>query len=431
MISFFDSISQQLAGGRRGQGRPTRTRLYQCTCGQPVFFDNTECLNCHNQLGYDPERGRVVALAPGNKPDTWRPANRQRGKAYKRCANYASPALCNWLVPADSPDTLCVACALNRTIPNLSEGDNGLLWFKVEAAKRRLVAQLLTLSLPVQRAEEQGDGGVMFDFLAPDADGKPPMTGHASGLITLNILEADDAYRVRVREQMHEPYRTLVGHFRHEIGHYYWDRLVAGTTWLDSFRQVFGDERADYGEALKVHYDQGPPPDWDTRFISTYASSHPWEDWAETWAHYLHMMDTLDTALSFGVGRNTVELPYDPFTVDALYDPTDPGGEQFLGLVNAWVELTGVMNELARSMGQRDFYPFVLPTAVVGKLQFVHRVVKAAPSAASTVAAIPAAPEPSVSDPSMPDPSAQHQAAPYQAMPDQPATDFSQSPSVT
>ncbi|WP_459616090.1 zinc-binding metallopeptidase family protein [Bordetella sp. 2513F-2] len=380
MTRFFDALSQQLDGLARRRGRTTRSRLYRCVCGQPVFFDNTECLNCHAQLGYEPHLGRVVALAEGPQPGSWRLAGRQRSRMYRRCANFDTPAVCNWLVPAGARETLCPACALNRTIPNLSDPENGRLWAKVESAKRRLVAQLLALGLPLRRAAEPGDGGLMFDLLAPDPDGQPPMTGHDRGLITLNVQEADDAYRVKVREQMHEPYRTLLGHFRHEIGHFYWDRLVAGTPWLDSFRQVFGDERADYGAALQRHYDQGPPADWDQSYISSYASCHPWEDWAETWAHYLHMMDTLETAMSFGVARDAVERPYAPFTETALYDPTDPDGPQFLALVNAWVDLTGVLNELSRSMGQRDFYPFVLPMAVVGKLQFVHRLVRTAPA---------------------------------------------------
>ncbi|MCH1999886.1 putative zinc-binding metallopeptidase, partial [Achromobacter xylosoxidans] len=168
-------------------------------------------------------------------------------------------------------------------------------------------------------------------------------------------------YRDRVREAMHEPYRTLLGHFRHEIGHFYWDQLVAGGPWLAPFRAVFGDERADYAQALRRNYEQGPPADWAGRFISTYASCHPWEDWAETWAHYLHMMDTLDTAISFGVTRVAVQQAVEPFTRASLYDPDDPEGQGFLDLVNAWVALTGALNELSRSMGQRDFYPFVLP----------------------------------------------------------------------
>jgi len=381
MTSFFDAIAQQVQGTGRRRSRPLRSRLYQCACGRPVFFDNTACLNCGTQLGYEPQRGRVLALDESPQPGIWRPAGRQRGRPYRRCANFTSPALCNWLIPAESADTLCQACSLNRTIPDLSDPANGVLWFRIEAAKRRLIAQLITLDLPVRRGVAPGDGGLAFDFLGPGDDGTRPVMGHDNGLITLDIREADDAYRVQQRQQMHEPYRTLLGHFRHEIGHFYWEQLVAETAWLDSYREVFGDERQDYSTALQTHYDRGPPAGWESRYISGYASAHPWEDWAETWAHYLHMMDTLDTALSYGLNNHSVELPCAPFTEAALYDPTDPGGPQFLSLVNAWVELTAVLNELSRSMGQRDFYPFVLPAAVVGKLQFVHRVVKTARAA--------------------------------------------------
>lgn len=380
MNPFFDALSRQLNAPerRRPRQRHARAKAFQCVCGQRVFFNNTECLNCHRQLGFDPRHGHIVALDSGKTDGAWVEAGRVRGRTFKRCANFSSPAACNWLLPAARADHLCIACGLNRTIPDLSVPGNGALWRKVESAKRQLIAQLLTLGLPIPRARTPGDGGLAFDLLAPSDDGAPLLTGHGQGLITLNIREADDAYRVQVREAMHEPYRTLVGHFRHEIGHFYWDRLVAGSSWLAPFRQVFGDEREDYAQALRRHYEQGAPADWAQRFISAYASSHPWEDWAETWAHYLHMMDALDTAFSFGVARAPLEQAGDPFTRASLYDPDDPEGQGFLDLVNGWVALTGVLNELSRSMGQRDFYPFVLPAAVVGKLQFVHRVIRAA-----------------------------------------------------
>jgi hypothetical protein len=216
----------------------------------------------------------------------------------------------------------------------------------------------------------------MFDFLRSPPEGPPVMTGHANGLITLNVEEADDALREKIRRDLHEPYRTLLGHLRHEIGHYYWDRLVRDSEWLEPFRQVFGDERADYAAALKANYENGPPPDWATKFISAYASTHPWEDWSETWAHYLHVVDSLGTALGFGFDAEDLETSVEPFTKQDLYKPDDPGADNFLKLLNGWIELTMVLNELARSMGQHDFYPFVMSRPVVSKLQFVHLVVQ-------------------------------------------------------
>ena len=291
-----------------------------------------------------PDSRHVLALDEGATPGTWRESGRARGKTYKRCANFTLPALCNWLLPAHSPDALCTACNLNRTIPDLSVPDNGPLWFKVEAAKRQMIAQLMTLGLPIRRSEEPDDGGLAFDLLAPGADGAPLLTGHARGLITINILEADDAYRVKVREDMREPYRTLLGHFRHEIGHYYWDQLIAGGPWLEPFRQVFGDEQADYAQALQRNYEQGPPADWDLHFISTYASCHPWEDWAETWAHYLHMMDTLDTAHQLrrhaDVGRAVLRTVHHGVAIRPARPrrASLPGSRQRLGSADRGVE---------------------------------------------------------------------------------------------
>jgi hypothetical protein len=354
---------------------PRHSRAFKCQCGRHVFFRNSLCTACSTPLGYLPSRGAVVPLAPGGAEGRWLVPD--DASEYKRCANLDTPAGCNWLLAADDPLDLCIACRLNRTIPDLSDPDNQRYWGAIEVAKRQLVSQLLSLGLPVKsKDKEDPEHGVMFDFLRSPPEGPAVMTGHANGLITLNVEEADDALREKIRRDLHEPYRTLLGHLRHEIGHYYWDRLVRDSEWLEPFRQVFGDERADYAAALKANYENGPPPDWATKFISAYASTHPWEDWSETWAHYLHVVDSLGTALGFGFDAEDLETSVEPFTKQDLYKPDDPGADNFLKLLNGWIELTMVLNELARSMGQHDFYPFVMSRPVVSKLQFVHLVVQ-------------------------------------------------------
>jgi len=357
------------------RGRDVKhSRSFRCQCGRHVFFANSLCIGCSSPLGYLPERALVVALAPGSVPGRWRVPDETH--EYKSCANLHTPAGCNWLLPADDPQALCVACRLTRTIPDLGDPDNRRYWGTIEGAKRRLVSQLMALGLPVKsRITEDPERGVMFDFLRALPGGPRVLTGHQDGLITLNVEEADDTKRESIRSDLHEPYRTLLGHFRHEIGHYYWDRLVRESKWLEPFRGLFGDERADYAAALRANYESGPPADWATQYISSYASTHPWEDWAETWAHYLHLVDSLGTALGFGLEVDDLEAEAEPFTAADLYAPDDPDANRFLSLLNGWIELTMVLNELARSMGQPDFYPFVMSRPVVAKVQFVHLVV--------------------------------------------------------
>ena len=379
MISIFETLTKRLAEAWRSDEPTARGKSYRCQCGRPVFFRNSLCLACQTPLGYEPELAEVRALLPGTAAGTWRLPGQQEdaAAAWRRCENFDSPAGCNWLVPVSDPETLCVSCRLNRTIPDLSDPKNAQWWGIIENAKRLLVSQLLGLGLPVKsKVSEDEDLGVMFDFLRSPAKGPRVLTGHANGLITLNVEEADDPTREKIRQQMHEPYRTLLGHFRHEIGHYYWDRLIAGTPWLEKFRELFGDERQDYAAALKKNYEQGPPPDWRDRHISSYASVHAWEDWAESWAHYLHVVDSLDTALSFGLRGEDVEAKVEPFTVQDLYDPAAPDAQRVISLVNAWLQLTTVLNELARSMGQHDFYPFIMSRPVLKKLHFIQMVVK-------------------------------------------------------
>jgi hypothetical protein len=360
---------------------PATPRAFRCRCGRPVFFDNHVCLGCGTPLGYVPQRMRLLPLQAGPLDGTWRPAMApdeaeiDPQALYRRCANAQTAAHCNWLVRDDAPDcpaaTLCHACRLNRVIPHQGSASNQLLWGRVERAKRRLVSSLLALGLPLASRIEDPLFGLAFDLLAP-TPGQPITTGHACGVITVNLDEADHAKREQHRENLHEPYRTLLGHLRHEVGHHYWSRLVEGSAWHAPFQTLFGDERTAYPAALQRHYAQGPPPDWSERHVSAYASAHPWEDWAETWAHYLHLVDSLDTALSFGLRPPELDLALEPFDARALGGPDDG----FLALLNAWIRLNGVLNELCRSMGQADFYPFVLSATAVAKLHFVHRVVR-------------------------------------------------------
>ena len=360
---------------------PVTPRAFVCRCGRPIFFPNSECLACGTALGYDAERRLLLPLEPVSASGPlWRQAGAPRtAPRYARCANLATAAACNWLVAdgdahAGTPP-LCRCCRLTRTLPDLSQDNAALWWNRIEVAKRRLVSSLIGLRLPVRsKVAEDPEHGLVFDLLR-DQPGARVTTGHADGVITLNVEEADDAAREQRRTALHEPYRTLLGHLRHECGHYYWQLLVEHTAWLEPFREAFGDERQDYAAALAAHYANGAAADWGAAFVSAYASSHPWEDWAETWAHYLHLADTLDTARSFGLDGGRVQLHYERFGTEVLGDQSDP---DFLPWINSWMELTGVLNELSRSMGVADFYPFVLSVAAVKKLYFVHRLVRGA-----------------------------------------------------
>ncbi len=380
MFNVFEYVTTRLAEAWRSDQPTGRGHSYRCQCGRPVYFRNSLCLACQTPLGYEPGEGQIRPLEPGSQPNTWKQHGQEADlPLWRRCGNFDSPAGCNWLVEAIDEEPLCRSCRLNNTIPQLDDPDNARWWRLIENAKQRLVAQLLGLGLPVRsKVSEDEEHGVMFDFLRSPKEGPRVLTGHANGLITLNVEEADDSKREKIRHEMKEPYRTLLGHFRHEIGHYYWDRLIADTAWHEKFRGLFGDDREDYGAALKRNYEQGPPADWADRHISSYASVHAWEDWAESWAHYLHVVDSLDTALGFGLRGEDVEAAVEPFKIDDLYDPADPHAQQAVMLVNSWVQLTTVLNELARSMGQHDFYPFVLSKPVLKKLHFIHLVVKEA-----------------------------------------------------
>ncbi len=341
-------------------------KIFTCQrCGQRIYFENVLCERCGADLAYLPDRQMVAAVTAA--PDGGvAPLGSTEG-GYRRCAN-AQYGACNWLIEPGDDHGFCRACRLNRIIPDLSVPANVLRWQRIELAKHRAVHNLLRLGLPVKPKAGDAPEGIAFEFLSDEAAPAPVMTGHAGGVITLNIVEADDAQREARRLAMHEPYRTLLGHFRHELGHYYWERLIENTPRVERYRALFGDEREDYGQALQRHYDAGPPPDWRERFISAYASAHPWEDWAECWAHYMHMVSTLDTATNLRLAVIGVDAKRE-IGSDA-YRCAD-----FEALLDTWYPLTEAVNALNRSMGVNDPYPFVVNTPTTEKLAFIHAVI--------------------------------------------------------
>jgi len=330
-------------------------------------------MSCGCRLGYAVEAQKLVVL-PDEAKDALTAFSVRAGgpDRYLLCRNQVEHAACNWLVKAPKAEPLqplyCQSCELTELIPDLSNAANLEGWVQVERAKRRLLYTLHTLQLPISSRTRDAKRGLSFRFLR-GTKRQPVMTGHGSGVITLNVAEANAAFRENQREKLGEAYRTVLGHLRHEIGHYYWDRLIAGSAALEEFRSLFGDERQDYDRAIRRHYGEGPRSDWAESFISAYATMHPWEDWAETWAHYLHMQDTLETAKSHGVAVRVPGVEGGRVAMDAL------AFRDFESLSEGWQAVTLTLNSLSRSMGLADAYPFVLSKPVQNKLRFIHQLI--------------------------------------------------------
>jgi len=328
-------------------------KVFNCPdCNNAVFFENTHCEVCKTLLGYNPIKENFEKIETKEN----------------LCANHQL-TICNWLLDPNNSEKFCLACSLNREVPNSKNIENFNKWKDLEAAKHRLIYQLLKFKLPlVPKLKDKN--GIAFDFLSDDNEHNL-VTGHANGVVTILLSEADSVHREFLRKKMHESYRTLVGHFRHEIGHYYWEVLFNETN-IQEFRNMFGDERLDYSKALEAHYKNGAPNNWNLNFISEYASSHPWEDWAETWAHYLHLMDTLETAYSFDVSLQQKVKFYDKKIESKCPNPYTT--TNFDVIFESNVALTCMANSLNRSMGLPDIYPFVVPQSVFHKLNFIHNL---------------------------------------------------------
>ena len=334
-------------------------KLFQCRCGQTIYFESHACVNCSAILGFDPaalDMRSLDATGTGDLIDTL-------GQSFRMCQNGALYGVCNWLIPAPYGHTLCFGCRFNRTIPKLSNPENVRRWARLEMSKKRLFFTLLTLRLPLISGHRDVQHGLLLDFVEDsrtDPDRYPETflhTGYLGGVVTINVLEADDVAREAVKVEMNETYRTVLGHLRHESGHYYWSLFAPSDEEVNRFDELFGDSQQDYAAALERYYAQGPSPDGASRCVSAYASSHPAEDWAESWGHYLHIYDVLETAAAHGVMHSAPEY-CDVRT-----------------RIEIWGKLSITLNELNRSIGLGDAYPFVVNPSVEEKLVYIDSVI--------------------------------------------------------
>jgi hypothetical protein len=349
-------------------------RTFRCTCENVLFFDNNVCLGCGKETGYCPACRNIVALLP-QSGGGWNCGNAKCGSRLLKCANYVEHNVCNRCVQAGeaaAAPALCDSCSLTQTIPDLSVPGNKEKWFRLEGAKRRLPHGLDLVGLPYRFPEGDPRPPLRFDFKADVLPkrwlwwtmGKKEQvfTGHANGLITINIKEADDAERERLRVNFGEAHRTLTGHFRHEIAHYYWEVLVLGRD-EQNCKALFGDhENPTYQQALEAYYKNGPRPNWQENFVSAYATMHPWEDFAETFATYLDMLAVLDTAHHTG------------------FTGAPPRFGNLDAMVGQYKALGIALNEINRSMGLLDLVPEVLVAPVREKMRYVHGLIGRAAS---------------------------------------------------
>jgi hypothetical protein len=373
-------------------------KTFKCNCTEQLilFFESSHCLACGRTVGIDDEFDQVEPYEIDEQSGLFYKAEAPE-VFYKKCDNNAQYHVCNGMVNldtfipvADKDEVLCFSCRFNETVPDLSIIGHIPLWKKMETAKRRALYTLKSLSLPLNTIIQEPESGLSFDFItdrnvsdhfvSPIIGQDVVFTGHDCGHITINLAEADDVARSQAKIAMGERYRTLLGHFRHELGHYYFDQLIANSPKKHALcKQYFGDDELDYQQALDTHYKQGAPANWHETFISEYATMHPYEDWAETWAHYMHIIDTLETAKNFSITGSTTGNEFELDEADELRLPQSAyyfnSQTSIDAILDTWMEFSIILNSLNRSMGLADAYPFVLTQAVRTKLSFIHHAI--------------------------------------------------------
>lgn len=363
------------------------TQQQRCHCGHAIQFDDIRCRQCDIPVGFDPDKGHLISLKVADIDERWVSYQEEHQSSvyqtWQRCANLESPIQCNWLVSGlqdqHSHGDLCLACALNIATPNPNGEQEELWWRECEKAKRRLIAQLLALGLPVETREQNPRQGLAFELRRAGPNDPPATLGYNDGVITFDIIEADQDYRENMRLRLRGPRRTLLGHLRHESGHYYWQRFVNNSHWLPAFRELFGDEQLNYQQAMQQHYSSGPPSGWQETHFCSHAAAHPWEDWTETWAQVLHITSGLGVAARLGIDIEGLNVPASLLSMASLsdcsfYEPVSAAA--FLAEVNRWFTLSRALNRLSQSTGQDDGYPPELSRVLLQKLYLVATVIE-------------------------------------------------------
>lgn len=331
-------------------------------CRGVTVLESLDCPSCGLAVGlHPPSLTMVEASRDGVELD---------GQPWFPCSN--RDWRCNWLVAADAGSAQCFSCRLTRQRPDSSDTIALEKLANAAQVKRRLLVQLAELGLPVDPFYER-DGGLAFDLLSSHSGHGRVTIGHANGVVTIDLVETLDDHREALRIRLGEPYRTMLGHFRHEVGHYYQWVLVEQTAWIDECRELFGDERASYSDALDRHYRSGAPAGWEETYISEYATMHPWEDFAESFAHYLHITDMLSTAAAGGLVMHADRV--DGLVAADIVPRESYAGSPMSEMMTDWHWLSLMFNRVNHAMGKGDLYPFTLVEPVQRKLEFVHRVV--------------------------------------------------------
>jgi hypothetical protein len=315
-------------------------RLHCPNCGNEVFFDSLRCVRCATELAFELEPTGSLRVADA---------------AFAGRCEMRHAWRCNW--QPDSSGPFCTSCLI---VDAGTHADNPLLAAFL-LAQRRALAQLSELGVAwTGNVDDPAQPPLRFTYRSSVA-GDAPTIGHLAGLITLDLDEADPAEREQIRATLGEQYRTPLGHIRHELGHYVWLRHVASDPARHAeFRAVFGDETVDYAAALDAYYARPEDESWPDEYVSPYATAHPWEDFAESWAQVMHLHDVVTTGAAWGV----VEFPDGPF---------DP--QQWISTA---VLASLAANELARAMGMRDLYPFALSPGARRKIEAAWRLVHGA-----------------------------------------------------
>ncbi|QMW01431.1 zinc-binding metallopeptidase family protein [Spirosoma foliorum] len=349
-------------------------KIYPCQCGNTLHFENSSCVVCHREVGWCPSCEGIRSL---DAVDAYTYSCNHCQAQVTKCLNYRNYQVCNRLVEVKTTwqeaNAYCKCCSLNRVVPDMSVPGNREKWYNLEAAKRRLIYTLDLLKLPYGSIYDGFPLPLTFDFkgnvvqithAGTDAIiAEKVFTGHADGTITINIEEADPIEREKLRVDFGEARRTLIGHFHHEIGHYYWQLLVQNKC-EDECKAIFGDHTSlGYSYAMNQYYQYGPKPDWPLSYISAYASMHPWEDFAETFRAYLEMITILDTADSVHLLLEAEEA-------------VDFEGAPFEKMLLKYEELGIKLNEMNRTLGLLDMVPEVFTPAVIQKMKFIHKLVK-------------------------------------------------------